>query len=156
MPEEWLIDGYNLLHSLPPRGPRAVRNKESLFSRIAAYSSATARQITVVLDGVGKSADSTGLFQILYSQKESADTVIEKYVLRRKAGPSASLERSPQLYVVTDDTALTNFVRGTGAYVIGTREFFRLVTTAERENNDLLFWQSAKSHGFHRPFEGKI
>ncbi|MBI2095631.1 MAG: NYN domain-containing protein [Candidatus Omnitrophica bacterium] len=146
MPEEWLIDGFNLLYRLKNR------QLSALFGLVADFAAARRCLALVVLDGKGNdeecAAFQTPSFQIRYSKEVSADAVIERRLCEKK-GLAAFV-------VVTGDRAITQMARGSGARVIGADEFISLLNQTRKENSELLFKRSIESHGFHRPFEGKI
>ena len=148
----WLIDGYNLLHSLKSRKPPAISGRGELLLRLGSYAAAVSQAVFVVFDGVGDEKEFAShrsrYFHAFYSQGDSADTVIERYAMEHK--------KRKGLRVVTDDAALSGMARGTGACVVGTDEFLRSLKGVKREGRDFLFNQGVRSHGFHRPFEGKL
>ncbi len=153
MPEEWLIDGYNLLYDLKNRKHKnnAV-TRESLLHALANFASASGRKIQMVLDGQGDDAEwqafQTPTLQILYSQAVSADSYIEKYLCEKKA--------VCRLVVVTRDQAISRIARGFGASVLSTETFTAMLEEFKKESGDSLWKHQVKAHGFHRPFEGKI
>jgi len=168
MPEEWLIDGYNFLHSLNSRKakPSSKISRESCLSRIAAFTASQHCQVTVVLDGVGQDDEFTGLrlpvparpaggrqagargFCVVYSGPVSADAHIEKYLFENKGKAS--------FVVVTEDRAIADMARGSGACVMDAQSFMERLEAAEKDSGDILFKHKVKAHGFHRPFEDKI
>lgn len=152
MSEEWLIDGYNLLYSLKPRGKKIKITKDALFARLSGFASAIDKKVLLVLDGIGREEEwgpsQTRLFRIVYSQDVSADTVIERAVTQSKHGT--------RFTVVTNDVVLSRMARGKGACVIRTEDFEELLSRTEKESREGLFKREAQSHGFHRPFEKKL
>jgi predicted RNA-binding protein with PIN domain len=90
MPEEWLIDGYNLLHDLAvPKEQKSQKTREQMFALLAEFASnVSARCVLVVLDGTGNDDDFTAYqtrtLRIVYSQKVSADSYIEKYLFEKR------------------------------------------------------------------------
>ncbi len=141
--EEWLVDGYNLLHRLK-NVPR-----EKLFQILANFAASRNLKVTLVLDGKGQPDDfaafKTAQFQIIYSQNVSADSWIERYVCEKKSG-----------VVVTEDRAISNMARGSGARVIKAAEFVALIEEVSKERGDVAFKTRTQSHGFHRPFDDKL
>lgn len=153
MPEEWLIDGYNLLYGLKNRkNKKSTVTRESLLHALANFASASGRRVRMVLDGQGEDAEwqpfQTPELQILYSQAVSADSYIEKYLCENKG--------ICRLVVVTRDQAITRVARGFGASVLDTEKFTGMLSEFEKESGDALFKHQVKAHGFHRPFEGKL
>ena len=154
MPEEWLIDGYNLLHELNSRKdkPSSKISRESCLSRLAPFAASQACKVTVVLDGIGNNEEFAGLrsltFCVVYSHSVSADAYIEKYLFENKGKAS--------FVVVTRDRAIADMARGSGARVMNVKNFMECLEATNKENSDILFGHRLKSHGFHRPFEDKL
>ena len=148
--EEWLIDGYNLLHSVSSRKSASLR--ETLLTQVADFASASGYQVRFVLDGVGSddefSSFRTKNFQVVYSQKTSADCYIERWLFENRG--------KVRQVVVTSDRAISRMARGGGGRVIDPSEFLNLLKEAKGDSKDILFKQNVKSHGFHRPFDDKL
>ena len=104
-----VIDGNNLLHSLPPD----QRSRETVRQRVLDQSRREKISVTVVFDGPPPdgtpSAEHLGTVTILYSGKASADDVIINRL------PSGSAARSWS--VVTNDRGLGARVRDRGASI---------------------------------------
>lgn len=152
MPEAWFIDGYNLLYDLTSGKRKNPISRRQLFDRLAGFASTGDRRVVVVLDGTGPAeelvADRTERFEIVYSQKVSADAYIERSVCERKGMPGT--------VVVTRDTAISRMARGSGARVFEPREFMEILFAGEKDQDGVLFKERVKSHGFNRPFERKF
>ena len=153
MVEEWLIDGYNLLHSAAAsKNKRKSVSRETLFDLLAGFASGGERKVVMVLDGVGDEREldayRTNSFEIIYSKTLTADSAIEK-ILCEKRGAAPFM-------VVTNDRAVSQMARGFAARVMKPEEFLLLVSSGRRENDQILFKEKVKSHGFNRPFERKL
>lgn len=152
MLEEWLIDGYNLLHDALSQGNSAKVSRETLFGRLAGFASTAERKVLMVLDGRGDVSEfeayKTKKFGILYSQAATADSVIEQILCERKG--------SSLIVVVTKDRALGQMARGLGSRVMKPAEFMDLMKASMKENDQILFDEKVRSHGFNRPFENKL
>ena len=154
MPEEWLIDGYNLLHDLRARRPQKnlVLSREHLFDLLASFAASERSRVWMVLDGKGSddefSSHRTKFFSVCYSQAVSADTYIERYLYEYKD--------KVKLLVVTKDGAIARIARGSGARVWSPKEFMEHLEGARGENSDVLFKGRVKGHGFNRPFHDKL
>ena len=153
MAEQWLIDGYNLLHALQSRTPKkSPLSREQLLALVAEFASFKKIRTLLVLDGVGEegelSACRTTYFEAIFSQKVSADACIEKYLFQHR--------RTQTLVVVTDDRAVSNMSRGSGARVLSTSMFAELLKESRKEESDILSKKKSREHGFHRPFEDKL
>ena len=153
MAEEWLIDGYNLLHaSASARTSKPKRDLGPWLAELAGYASLTKCTMLVVLDGAGDSGEleihRTKFFSVVYSKKSSADAFIERRLFEHRSRTT--------FVVVTDDRAVTNIARGAGASVLGTRTFLEMMKETRKESSDALHKDKIRSHGFHRPFEDKL
>jgi len=151
--DEWLIDGYNLLHSLKVGAEKEFLSSRSAFlERLASFASSTGSHVLVVLDGKAQDAElesyRTQFFQVIFSQDVSADCCIEKY-LYEKRGQSS-------IMVVTKDRAISNMARGSGARVMANEQFIRLLQSIVKETKNILFEREVDSRKFHRPFEDKL
>ena len=153
MAEQWLIDGYNLLHALQSKAPKNTAfSREHLFAQVAEFASLKKTPILIVLDGVGDEGElrayRTTYFEVVFSQSVSADTCIEKYLFDHR--------QTKSLVVVTDDRAISNMGRGGGARVLSTSIFSELLKECKKEASDVLHKEKSREHGFHRPFEDKL
>ena len=152
MNEVWLIDGYNLLHGLARFESKKAISREALFFALAGFSSDHEREVLMVLDGKGNEAEFSAFmtthFKIRYSQKVSADALIEKALHDHPAKASVC--------VVTEDRAIRQMARGFGARVMESREFYELLKRENKDKNGLLFKETVKGHGFNRPFDKKL
>lgn len=153
MLEEWLIDGYNLLHSLSPKkSKKSCISREALFELLASFASAEERKVLMVLDGHGNNEElgayQTRTFEIIYSKALTADSVIERMLCEKKG--------TALFVVITQDYAVTQMALGLGARVMKPGEFMILINAGRNENDQILFKEKVKSHGFNRPFEKKL
>ena len=154
MAEEWLIDGYNLLHACAAVKDRTQfpSDRPALLSVLAGFTAQKGRPMLVVMDGFGDPGEldihTTNLFHVVYSQKVSADTCIERILYERRA--------AAHFTVVTDDRAITNIARGGGAAVIGTSGFLEMLKELRKESDQAQDRKKIDSHGFNRPFEDKL
>ncbi len=164
MSEEWLIDGYNLIHdikssrgvSYPFLPPSLVSggapSREVLCSVLAGFAAFKKTKVRMVLDGVGNPEElqvhTTIYFQAVYSQKVSADHYIEKFIYDNKAITA--------FVVVTNDRTITEMARGGGARVLKNSQFLEMLKETGVESKAALHKEDARSHGFNRPFEHKF
>ena len=151
MPEEWLIDGYNLLRDQESSPTQAALTR--WMHRLASFASAkNERSVLVVLDGQAPQGEwdalCTRVFRIVHSGKITADSVIEKYLCDNKG--------RMRMTVVTKDIAIGRMARGSGAAVIDPEEFRRVLADDEDEAKASLFRENVRGHGFHRPFGKKF
>jgi predicted RNA-binding protein with PIN domain len=114
-----LIDGYNVIHSLPYEAPPGEEEMDHLFALLSRYRKLKGHTITVVLDGheggtpLEHRERILGIAVIYSKLGERADQVIER--LNRRWGGSC--------VVVTSDRALADSVEEDGAAVIGSAAF---------------------------------
>lgn len=153
MAEEWLIDGYNLLHAIPSgKTSKRKKDRDAWLAGLAGFASFKACPMLVVLDGKGEPSEleihHTRYLRVVYSQKTSADAFIEKRLYERR--------HKADLLVVTDDRAIANMARGSGARVLGTAAFLEMMKEAQKESSETLHKGKIRSHGFHRPFGDKL
>jgi len=124
----YLIDGYNLLYSLPELPPGNWEAKRSrLLERLAAEKPFGNNRATVVFDsreGAGNQSR-LGDIAIVFTAGQTADEWISGHV-RRTANPRI-------VVVVTDDQGLRRLIRGTGAKGLGTAEFWRQARPSPRD-----------------------
>ena len=155
MNEEWLIDGYNLLHFIAARkktGSAIPSTKTALCSALAGFAACRRHRVCIVFDGSGSPDElkvhETRFFSAVYSLKVTADTHIEKYIFDNKA--------SLRLTVVTDDRTVSNLVRGGGGRVLKNSEFLEMLMETGHEKDKALHDEKVRSHGFNRPFDEKL
>lgn len=154
MAEEWLIDGYNLLHARHSASPskKNVSDRNSLILDVADFASREEYPVLMVLDGEGRQSEldiyHTRFFRVIYSQKISADTFIERLLFERRA--------EKRFMVVTNDRAITNIAHGGGARVMSTSQFLERMRGSKKESADEQQRSDIRSHGFHRPFDDKL
>ena len=164
MKEEWLIDGYNLLRDISSSkksmeslsafraSPGEILSRTDLCSILAGFAAFTKRKVWAVLDGEGSPQEldvhKTSFFEAVYSRKVSADHYIEKYIYQNKAVLS--------LVVVTNDRTISDIAHGGGARVLKNSIFLEMLTEALRENKATIHKEDVRSHGFNRPFDGKL
>ena len=153
--EEWLIDGYNLIHSIsaqknPPS--EFPSSPAALCSLLAGFASFKKQKMRMVLDGVGAPEElkvhGTDYFEVVYSQKVSADHYIEKYIYQNKAVLA--------FIVITDDRTISGIARGGGAKVLKNSLFLEMLKEAGREGKAILQKEDVRTHGFNRPFDEKL
>lgn len=114
-----LIDGYNLIHTVPSARAGGEEGTEALLEALRRYKRYKGHRITVVFDGYERGMPTEGTervkgITIIYSKLgEKADQVIER--LAREWGGSC--------VVVTSDREVADTVERTGAAVIGSADF---------------------------------
>lgn len=132
----YYIDGYNLLHQVPEYKSLAARDLEAARNAVVRAASlllsSGADRVVVVFDGRGdkrpgkKTEPGPEGVEVLYSSdKESADTVIERFVYIHK-------DRS-QVTVVTGDSTIRSFCMGLGALVLRPDHFLEALNTHNAE-----------------------
>jgi predicted RNA-binding protein with PIN domain len=152
MKDEWVIDGYNLLHWLKNSRPASQFSREKLLQMLANFASIAGARVSVVFDGKGGNdefrAFESDRMKVCYSQSVSADTFIEKYVYDNIAKAKIS--------VVTQDTAIARIARGKGALVMKPEDFVAELKENRGDAENILWEKKADQHGFNRPFDKKL
>ncbi len=119
-----IVDGNNLLHSLPPD----VRSRHDVRRLMLELARAEKVRATVVFDGPpppgSPEQEHLGIVTIVYAGSRSADEII---VNRLPKGPNAK-----NWTVVTDDRALAAQVRHTGAQLKSLREWRTKLAQVQR------------------------
>jgi len=130
MNPNYIIDGYNLIYSIPrfrnslDSGLEHARNVLISFAR--AYLSSHKVKITIVFDGdevgvIENPIPSTQQLKVIYSKPpEKADPLIKKLIIK------ASNKKS--LFVVSADNDLIQFSRKHGAQSLSPEEFYHLAS----------------------------
>ena len=153
MAEQWLIDGYNLLHAIRSVAPkRSLPSREQLFAWISEFASFKKTNTLIVLDGVGDDQElrsyRTPNFEAVYSREIPADTYIERYLFQNR--------EKMRMVIVTDDRAIANSGRGGGSQVLSTTAFVELLKECKKEGSEFLQKEKSREHGFNRPFKDKL
>ena len=116
----YVLDGYNVIHQLPPLadlGPEDSRTGLIRMLQTLQPQGSFRNEVTVVFDGqtVNVPPQSPGI-RVLFSYEETADDVIKRLV------DDAKNVRS--LVVITDDRAIRYYSRAAGAGIKSVKEFF--------------------------------
>ncbi|HEU5395448.1 MAG TPA: NYN domain-containing protein [Candidatus Methylomirabilis sp.] len=124
-----LVDGYNVIRRLPElrmveRAEGLAAGRDALCTRLRAYRRARGHPVTVVFDGAGGAAASSGVggLTVCFSrQGETADALIARLLERGGSG----------MVVVSSDAAVAAAARRAGAAAVTAEEFgARLEATA--------------------------
>ncbi|HTL69690.1 MAG TPA: NYN domain-containing protein [Candidatus Eisenbacteria bacterium] len=152
LPEQWLIDGYNVLRNPGARSGSKPPARDVFFARVAGFAAAGPRRVLIVMDGIGPDdewgAFQTASFSVVYSQKVTADSYIERFLCENKGACAFT--------VVTGDRAVVAMARGAGARVLDASEFLALIGESGRDNEARVLKDRIRSHGFNRPFGDKL
>lgn len=150
MQEQWVIDGYNLIHGLATKSSKP--SPRELASTLASFASFTKVHVLMVLDGTGDEAEllpqKTPYFNIVYSKEITADAFIERFIFENR--------EKFHLVVVTRDSAILQIARGSGARTMNVEEFKKEMSEHSKDVEDKLFKNKIESHGFNRPFLDKL
>jgi predicted RNA-binding protein with PIN domain len=129
----YLIDGYNLLHTLgylPPRSApgRLEQARQALVRQLSHHPRLAPGQITVVFDarGAPPRAEAEQYVQgihLLFALREEADDVIEDLIAAEPA--------PQQLTVVSDDRRLQQAARRGHCQALGCVDFLEVLQQAE-------------------------
>ena len=124
--ELYIIDGDNVCH-LRGGSDDYQRAREQLVAEVAGYMAQVGIDAFVVLDGHGRSR-AVGRTQLTYSDRETADTVIERLAFRHAA--------DREVTVVSSDTVLRHVAQRGGVQAMSAREFIDRLVSAPRERID--------------------
>ena len=136
MPEQLIVDGYNVIHAWPDlRGALSESlelARERLLERLATLGQLTGAEVSVVFDAHRRREgrqheEQVGGVRVIFSGRgRSADQVIERMAYE-------AAERREPIVVATSDSFHRAMLRGMGAAVIDTAELLRRVDAAEDE-----------------------
>ncbi|HEX9972811.1 MAG TPA: NYN domain-containing protein [bacterium] len=130
MNPHYIIDGYNVIHSLEKfrnalsAGLEQARNE--LISLIRSYRSGKMVKVTVVFDGdevgyIDGSRYTGQSLQVIYSKfPEKADPVIKRLIQKNR--------NKKAVVLVSADNALVQFARQVKAQVLSPNEFYQRAT----------------------------
>jgi predicted RNA-binding protein with PIN domain len=123
----YIIDGNNVMGQRPGWHRDKAASRRALIEQLADFARAKKARVTVVFDGAPDAGYPNGSalrgVKILYAERGSdADTRIERLI--------ESTRDRRGLTVVTSDRRLASTVRASGARVIGSGEFRKLMEEA--------------------------
>ncbi len=119
----YLIDGNNLIGSLPDLELKDPVSRHELVKRLLAFQQIHKTRILLVFDGPPDSSipqiiDSSPLFQVFFPERgKSADAIIKKLIAKETD--------TRQFFVVSSDRELRTFARKNSAKELNSREFQR-------------------------------
>jgi predicted RNA-binding protein with PIN domain len=147
----FFVDGYNLLkYAYPHNDATFSRQRDLLVDELAYYKSKKNIAITVVFDGgLASRAERTihrGVIVIFSGQKQSADEWIIEHVAQG---------RGSERLVVTRDRRLADACRASGADVVDTHDFYRILQDVILDDASRVLSQgSYRGQGEAIKFEG--
>ena len=152
MADIWLFDGWNVLHGLSQRAGVLFKSltPDGLLSILSDFAAQQGCKILVLLDGHGPGGDhrlswkTSDRVTILYSQDQTADAVLERYLYDHRS--------QAQFSVVSDDGAIGRLAHGMGARVITTERFASMLNELRNERANKAHENKIHEHGFNRPF----
>ena len=114
----YIIDGFNLAHKIEElRGSSCLQQDLIQYIKKHALTGSRNNKVTVVFDGNMRWGFSEKEFEVLFSGKHTADTLI-----KRRVENSSNVR---QVVVVTDDREVRDFVRRRGASLCRVKDFIR-------------------------------
>jgi predicted RNA-binding protein with PIN domain len=113
--ELYILDGDNVTH-VRGAGSDYARAREELVGDVSGFASEAGIDVVLVFDGTG-SGRRIGRLQVVYSGRETADTIIER-LAHRRAG-----EAPGSVTVVSNDTVLRHVAQRGGVHAMSAREF---------------------------------
>jgi len=111
----YILDGDNVAH-VRGAGSDYARAREQLVGDVAGFASEAGIDVVLVFDGLG-GGRRIGRVQVVYSGRETADTVIER-LAHRRAG-----EAPGGVTVVSNDAVLRHVAQRGGVHAMSAREF---------------------------------
>ena len=111
----YILDGDNVAH-VRGAGSDYARAREQLVGDVAGFASEAGLDVVLVFDGQG-GGRRIGRVQVVYSGRETADTVIER-LAHRRAG-----EAPGGVTVVSNDSVLRHVAQRGGVHAMSAREF---------------------------------
>jgi len=113
--ELYILDGDNVAHARGA-GSDYARAREELVGEVAGFASEAGIDIVLVFDGTG-GGRRVGRLQVVYSGRETADTIIERLAHRRAGQAPGSVT------VVSNDSVLRHVAQRGGVHAMSAREF---------------------------------
>ncbi len=113
----FIADGYNILHKIKEcENISLEQGRRLVIQRLKNCAGSERNRLTIVFDG---KSGAIGIERhsgcsVIFSRDEPADNVIKKLV--NKGNPK-------QMVFITDDIAIREFVKKSGARVVGVQEF---------------------------------
>jgi predicted RNA-binding protein with PIN domain len=111
----FILDGDNVAH-VRGAGSDYARAREQLVGDVAGFASEAGIDVVLVFDGQG-AGRRLGRMQVVYSGRETADTVIERLAHRRAGQAPGSVT------VVSNDAVLRHVAQRGGVHAMSAREF---------------------------------
>ena len=109
----YILDGDNVVH-VRGAGSDYARAREQLVGDVAGFASEAGIDVVLVFDGQG-GGRRIGRVQVVYSGRETADTVIERLAHRS--------QHDHEVTVVSSDTVLRHVAQRGGVQAMSAREF---------------------------------
>jgi predicted RNA-binding protein with PIN domain len=113
--EVYILDGDNVTH-VRGAGSDYVRAREQLVGDVAGFASEAGIDVVLVFDGDG-SGRQIGRVRVVYSGRETADTVIERLSHRSASAAPGTVT------VVSNDAVLRHVAQRGGVHAMSAREF---------------------------------
>ena len=121
MSVQYFLDGYNASNQIPQLTEKTIRGAREGLVRLVetgGFCGSPRNQVTVVFDGQAGiiSPEKTSGVKVVFSSGETADDLIRRLV--------ENAENKKSVFVVTDDKALGQSIKGLGAKVLSVKDFF--------------------------------
>ena len=113
--ELFILDGDNVAH-VRGAGSDYVRVREQLVGDVAGFASESGIDVVLVFDGDGTGRQ-IGQVRVVYSGRETADTVIERLSHRSASAAPGTVT------VVSNDAVLRHVAQRGGVHAMSAREF---------------------------------
>ncbi|GAB5465316.1 MAG: hypothetical protein Kapaf2KO_07520 [Candidatus Kapaibacteriales bacterium] len=127
----YIIDGFNLYHSLYGDSKPTVENTQIFVDSLASYQEETNTQISLVFDGDNKGIGSRNLsLDIIFSGRYvNADIVIKRLVDR--------FDHKPSLVIVSSDREVMSYAGLSGCQFLKSDDFAFKIKLDQRQNQQM-------------------
>jgi predicted RNA-binding protein with PIN domain len=124
----WILDGDNITHARGGGGDYAGL-RARLIADVTDWAARRGMRVVLVLDGGGSDA-AIGPVRVIYSGRETADSVIERLAHRSEGGPQA------EVTVVSSDTVVRHVAAREHVHAMSAREFLDRISTPSEPGTD--------------------
>jgi predicted RNA-binding protein with PIN domain len=137
----YVIDGYNVLKQIPQLSKRQLpKGRQGLLDIIDKYNLCGKNEATVVFDGHPNIIEKPhkSRFKIIFSEKRTADDVIEK-IVRESLNPSRTI-------VVTNDKELRCRTKKLNAETLSVEEFGKKIPKKGKKKQQKKHLEAKDAH----------
>ncbi len=121
----WIVDGDNVTHARGGGGEYATL-RARLVADVTDWAARLGMRVVFVLDGEGTDA-TIGPLRVVYSRRETADSVIERLAHRSGGSPQQ------EVTVVSSDTVVRHVAAREHVHAMSAREFLDRISAPAEE-----------------------